>query len=83
MRVRNLRIMIEWPAAKGPLRDGLTPDTAAETVNAITSPHVYGLLTRERRSRRRFEGRLSPPLGSVCCRGGRGWLTLRRAISPF
>jgi AcrR family transcriptional regulator len=66
MRVRNMRVMVGWLAAKGPLRDGLTLDTAAETVNAITSPHVYGLLTRERRwSRRRFVGWLGETLAAV------------------
>jgi AcrR family transcriptional regulator len=66
MRVRNMRVMVGWVAAKGPLRDGLTLDTAAETVNAITSPHVYGLLTRERRwSRRRFVEWLGETLAAV------------------
>jgi AcrR family transcriptional regulator len=69
MRVRNMRIMVGWLAAKGPLREGITLDTAAETVNAITSPHVYGLLTRERRwSRRRFVEWLGETLAAVLLR---------------
>jgi hypothetical protein len=58
--------MVEWLAAKGPLRDGLTLETAVETVNAITSPQVYGLLTRERGwSRRRFVEWLAETLEAV------------------
>jgi AcrR family transcriptional regulator len=72
-RVRNLRVMVEWLAAKGPLRDGLTLETAAETVNAITSPQVYGLLTRERGwSRRRFVAWLAETLEAVLLPPGAG-----------
>lgn len=43
-RYRNMRQLVAWLAAKGPLRDGLTEDDAAAIVWAMTSPEVHGLL---------------------------------------
>jgi AcrR family transcriptional regulator len=43
-RYRNMRQLVAWLAAKGPLRDGLTEDDAAAIVWTMTSPEVHGLL---------------------------------------
>ena len=43
-RYRNMRQLVAWLAAKGPLRNGLTEDDAAAIVWAMTSPEVHGLL---------------------------------------
>jgi AcrR family transcriptional regulator len=45
-RLRNMRTMVEWIAARGSLRHGLGVDEAAETAWALTSPALYGLMTR-------------------------------------
>jgi len=43
-RYRNMRQLVAWLAAKGPLRDGLSEDDAAAIVWAMTSPEVHGKL---------------------------------------
>ncbi len=43
-RYRNMRQLISWLAAKGPLAHGLTEDDAAAIVWTMTSPEVHGLL---------------------------------------
>jgi AcrR family transcriptional regulator len=43
-RYRNMRELVSWLAAKGPLRDGLTEDDAAAIAWTMTSPEVHGLL---------------------------------------
>ena len=43
-RYRNMRQLVAWLAAKGPLRNGLTEDDAAAIVWAMTSPEVHGKL---------------------------------------
>ena len=43
-RYRNMRQLVGWLAAKGPLREGLTEDDAAAIVWAMTSPEVHGKL---------------------------------------
>jgi len=43
-RYRNMRQLVAWLAAKGPLRNGLTEDDAASIVWAMTSPEVHGKL---------------------------------------
>jgi AcrR family transcriptional regulator len=43
-RYRNMRQLVSWLAAKGPLRDGLTEDDAAAIMWTVTSPEVHGLL---------------------------------------
>ena len=43
-RYRNIRELVSWLAAKGPLRAGLTEDDAAAIAWTLTSPEVHGLL---------------------------------------
>jgi AcrR family transcriptional regulator len=43
-RHRNMRVLVGWVAANGPLRDGLGEDEAAAIVWTLTSPEVHGLL---------------------------------------
>ena len=43
-RYRNMRQLVSWLAAKGPLRDGLSEDDAAAIMWTMTSPEVHGLL---------------------------------------
>ena len=43
-RYRNMRQLISWLAAKGPLAEGLIEDDAAAIVWTMTSPEVHGLL---------------------------------------
>ena len=43
-RYRNMRQLVSWLAAKGPLREGLSEDDAAAIVWTMTSPEVHGLL---------------------------------------
>ena len=43
-RYRNMRQLVTWLAAKGPLRDGLSEDDAAAIAWTMTSPEVHGLL---------------------------------------
>jgi AcrR family transcriptional regulator len=43
-RYVNMRRLISWLTANGPLRGGLTEDDAAAIVWAMTSPEVHGLL---------------------------------------
>jgi AcrR family transcriptional regulator len=43
-RYRNMRQLVAWLAAKGPLRADLTEDDAAAIAWAMTSPEVHGLL---------------------------------------
>ena len=43
-RYRNMRELVSWLAAKGPLRDGLSEDDAAAILWTLTSPEVHGLL---------------------------------------
>lgn len=43
-RYRNMRQLVSWLAAKGPLRDGLTEDDATAIMWTMTSPEVHGLL---------------------------------------
>jgi hypothetical protein len=46
-RLDNLRTMVDWLVAKGPLRPGLTASQAAELCWTLASPEVHGLLRRE------------------------------------
>jgi AcrR family transcriptional regulator len=43
-RFRNMRQLVSWLAANGPLRDGLTEEEAAAIVWTMTSPEVHRLL---------------------------------------
>lgn len=43
-RFRNMRQLVSWLAANGPLREGLTQDEAAAIVWTMTSPEVHRLL---------------------------------------
>jgi len=43
-RYRNMRQLISWLVAKGPLAHGLTEDDAAAIAWTMTSPEVHGLL---------------------------------------
>jgi AcrR family transcriptional regulator len=43
-RYRNMRQLVSWLAAKGPLRAGLTEEDAAAIAWTMTSPEVHGLL---------------------------------------
>ncbi len=43
-RYRNMRQLVSWLAAKGPLADGLTEDDAAAIAWTMTSPEVHWLL---------------------------------------
>ena len=43
-RYRNMRQLISWLVAKGPLAHGLTEDDGAAIAWTITSPEVHGLL---------------------------------------
>jgi AcrR family transcriptional regulator len=43
-RYRNIRQLVSWLAAKGPLRDGLTEEDAAAIAWTMSSPEVHGLL---------------------------------------
>jgi len=43
-RYRNMRQLISWLAAKGPLAHGLTEEDAAAIAWTMTSPEVHGLL---------------------------------------
>ncbi len=43
-RYRNMRQLISWLAAKGPLAPGLTEEDAAAIAWTMTSPEVHGLL---------------------------------------
>jgi AcrR family transcriptional regulator len=43
-RYRNMRQLVSWLAAKGPLRDGLSEDDAAAIMWTMTSPEVHVLL---------------------------------------
>jgi hypothetical protein len=43
-RYGNMRQLVGWLAAKGPLRGGLTEDDAAAIMWTLTSPEVHGLL---------------------------------------
>ncbi|HEY0831580.1 MAG TPA: TetR family transcriptional regulator [Candidatus Dormibacteraeota bacterium] len=43
-RYRNMRQLVSWLAAKGPLRETLSEDDAAAIMWTITSPEVHGLL---------------------------------------
>lgn len=43
-RYRNIRELVSWLAARGPLRAGLNEDDAAAIVWAMASPEVHGLL---------------------------------------
>lgn len=47
-RVTAMRMVVEWVAAHGPLRDGLTREAAADAVWTLTSPEVHRLLRVER-----------------------------------
>jgi AcrR family transcriptional regulator len=47
-RLQNLSEFVKWVAKPGPLRAGLTPTVAAETVWALTSAELYRLLTVDR-----------------------------------
>lgn len=46
-RLANLTQLVEWIAAHGPLRDGLTVEDAAATVWALTGPPMHRLLVDE------------------------------------
>lgn len=43
-RLANLRTFVEWLAANGPLRDGLTVDDATATVWSMAGPDMHRLL---------------------------------------
>lgn len=43
-RYRNMRELVSWLAAKGPLRAGLDEEDAAAIAWTMTSPEVHGLL---------------------------------------
>lgn len=43
-RLANLRVLVDWLMANGPLRDGLDPDDAAATVWTLTGPDQHRLL---------------------------------------
>lgn len=43
-RLANLRAFVEWLAANGPLRDGLTVDDATATVWSMAGPDMHRLL---------------------------------------
>ena len=43
-RYRNIRQLVSWLAAKGPLRGGLSEDDAAAIAWTMSSPEVHGLL---------------------------------------
>jgi AcrR family transcriptional regulator len=47
-RHANMRAVVAWVAANGPLRDGLSEDNAAAIVWTLTSPEVHRLLRVER-----------------------------------
>ncbi len=46
-RLANLTQLVEWVAANGPLRDGLSVEDAAATVWALTGPPMHRLLVDE------------------------------------
>ena len=43
-RFRNVRQLVSWLAANGPLKEGLTEEEAAAIVWTLTSPEVHRLL---------------------------------------
>jgi AcrR family transcriptional regulator len=43
-RYGNMRELVSWLAAKGPLREGLDEEDAASIMWTMTSPEVHGLL---------------------------------------
>lgn len=47
-RVQGMRVFVDALATNGPLREGVTPEGAAETVWAITSGEVFSLLVGDR-----------------------------------
>ncbi len=47
-RWQNMETMVQHVASNGPLRDGLTPAQAADTVWTLTSAEVFRLLTGDR-----------------------------------
>jgi AcrR family transcriptional regulator len=65
-RYRNMRQLVSWLAAKGPLRDGLTEDDAAAIMWTMTSPEVHGLLRVARGwSRERYAAWLAQGLARI------------------
>ena len=65
-RYRNMRQLVSWLAAKGPLREGLTEDDAAAIMWTITSPEVHGLLRVVRGwSAERYAAWLAQSLASI------------------
>jgi hypothetical protein len=47
-RLQGMRYVVEAVAGRGPLRPGLSPEAAAETLWALSSPEVHRLLTVRR-----------------------------------
>jgi AcrR family transcriptional regulator len=47
-RYKNIRELVSWLAAKGPLRGGMGEEEAAAIVWTLASPEVHGLLRRDR-----------------------------------
>ena len=47
-RYANLRHLVGWIEANGPLKDGLSHDDATATVWTLTSPEIFRLLRTER-----------------------------------
>jgi AcrR family transcriptional regulator len=47
-RLTNLTRFVEWVAATGPLREGVSVASAADTVWTLASPETYRLLTGDR-----------------------------------
>ena len=48
LRYTNMRQLVSWLAAKGPLRGGMDEEEAAAIVWTLASPEVHGLLRRDR-----------------------------------
>jgi AcrR family transcriptional regulator len=48
LRFKNMRTMVGWVAANGPLRGDMSQDDAATVIWTLTSPEVHRLLTAER-----------------------------------
>jgi AcrR family transcriptional regulator len=47
-RYKNLRELVSWLAARGPLRGGMGEEEAAAIAWTLASPEVHGLLRRDR-----------------------------------
>jgi hypothetical protein len=48
LRYKNIRELVSWLAAKGPLRGGMGEEEAAAIAWTLASPEVHGLLRRDR-----------------------------------